>query len=497
MKKTLATFILISAGSLLYAFLFWREQMGLNTLLFSSFAVGAAWWRWPENRRRRLVQLAMAATLLTAVLTVWHHSFLAKTMHVFSFLLMIGLLQEEEIRFVVFGLGLGLINLLEAPIGLFRNIRESLPEKSHWNTVMRWSQLSLIPLGLGMVFATIYYHANPKFAEMLDYLWDKLTFYIHWSWNLGQAWALIRGILVMGALLGASRLAIVAFRLEKIIPEDLLRLRKKGWAAIRGMIALKQEYRAGMIAFGILNTLLFLLNLADLRYVWVAYGQASPQELSQYVHEGTFLLLFSILLAIGAVLWYFRGNINFYPRNEGLPALVYVWLAQNAMLALSVGLRNWQYVAHYGLAYKRLGVFWFLLLVLFGLFSMYRKVRYQKSLSYLLRINSLAWFCSLLLASSINWDLAITRYNLRWPAAEGIDVQFLLKEVSDKNLFLLYDNQERLMAYSTIGQAALSAGLADKRHRFEMRTLLNDWPSWNYADARNEKYLAHSSSLLK
>ena len=46
MKKTLATFILISAGSLLYAFLFWREQMGLNTLLFSSFAVGAAWCNW-------------------------------------------------------------------------------------------------------------------------------------------------------------------------------------------------------------------------------------------------------------------------------------------------------------------------------------------------------------------------------------------------------------------------------------------------------------------
>lgn len=495
MKKHLAISVLILLGSLLYAWLFWQEEMGLNTLLFSLFALGAAWWRWPECRRRRLVQLAMAATLLTAVLAVWHHSVLAKTAHVFSFLLLIGLLQAEEIRFLIFGFALGAVSLLEAPVAIFRSIQESLPGKSRWKNALRWAQLCLIPAGLGLLFGAIYYHASPKFAGMIDFIREKLALSFLSDLDPGQAWAFIRGLLVMGALLGASYFAASLFSLEQLFPEDMRRGKGRKARLIKaGILSLKQEHRAGIITFSLLNILLFLLNLADLRYVWMAYGEASPQELSQYVHEGTYPLLLSILLAIGAVLWYFRGNINFYPRNEGLPALVYVWLAQNAMLALSVGLRNWQYVAHYGLAYKRLGVFWFLLLAIFGLFSMYQKVRRRKSLAYLLRLNSLACFASLVLASMVNWDLAITRYNIRWPAAGGIDTRFLLHDVSDKNLFLLYENREQLVAMGNLGAAEFGSGLAQKLGRFENRTRPRGWPSWNYADARNKKHLHHTTS---
>lgn len=79
MKRSLLNFVLILAGSFLYTNLFWREQLGLNTLLFTLFALAAARWRWPEALQRREVQILMGGTLLSALLTVWHNSLLANT----------------------------------------------------------------------------------------------------------------------------------------------------------------------------------------------------------------------------------------------------------------------------------------------------------------------------------------------------------------------------------------------------------------------------------
>ena len=109
MKKSLFNFVLIIFGSALYANLFWREQLGLNVLLFSMFAIGAAGWRWPEAINRREVQLLSGSVVASALLTVWHHSLLAKATHIISFLLLIGFLQQEKVRFVVFAFLLGLV----------------------------------------------------------------------------------------------------------------------------------------------------------------------------------------------------------------------------------------------------------------------------------------------------------------------------------------------------------------------------------------------------
>ena len=263
------------------------------------------------------------------------------------------------------------------------------------------------------------------------------------------------------------------------------------------MLGLQNEYRASLIAFGLLNGLIFLANVADLRYVWISYGSASAQELSQYVHEGTYLLLFAILLAMAAVIWYFRGNLNFYPDNGWLRLLAFIWLAQNAMLALSVGLRNWQYVAQYGLAYKRLGIFWFLCLALHGLYTLYEKVKNNRSQAFVLYRNSWVVYASLLLFSLFNWDLAITRYNLRANTRGEIDARFLIEEVSDKNLFLLYQCRGRLLEKSTLDEKELENALHKKWLGFETRRQSSTWRSWNYAEARNEYFLVKAKPILK
>ncbi|MCB9294857.1 MAG: DUF4173 domain-containing protein [Lewinellaceae bacterium] len=497
MRKSLFNFVLILFGSALYVNLFWQEQLGLNALLFSLFAIAAAWWRWPEALRREEVQVLIGGTVLSALLTVWHNSLLAKTAHVLSFLLLIGYLQQEKVRFVVFALLLGLANVLETPLTLARSLKDTLPRRSNWQTASRWAQLALLPLGLGTVFAFLYYHANPRFALAFDFLWRRLSFSFEWILLGERLWPLLRGIFVMAGLLGASHLALLASGIERKLPFSLNRRQKRFYLWPPGMLSLRNEYQASLIAFGLLNGLLFLANIADLRYVWISYGSATPQELSQYVHEGTYLLIFAILLAMAAVIWYFRGNLNFYPENAWLRGLAFLWLAQNAMLALSVGLRNWHYVAHYGLAYKRLGVFWFLSLVLYGLYTLFRKVKEQKSLSFLLHCNGWAAYVALILFSFVNWDLAITRYNLKANMPGEIDARFLFEEVSDKNLYLLYQCRDRLLEKSPLDEKGLEHALREKRQGFTNRRQFLSWRSWNYADIRNEYFLAKAKPSRK
>ncbi|MCB0564903.1 MAG: DUF4173 domain-containing protein [Phaeodactylibacter sp.] len=497
MKKSLLNFILIIIGSLLYTNLFWQEQLGLNTLIFSLFAIGSAWQRWPEALKRREVQLIMCGVLISALLTIWHNSVMAKTTHIISFLLLIGYLQQEKVRFVVFAFVLGLANLIEGPLTLTRALRENLPKRRNWQMAGRWAQLTLLPLGLGAVFASLYYHATPRFAQAVDFLWRRLSFSFKWIHLGEQVWPLLWGLFVMGALLGASYLSPFASEIEEKLPFSLKRRQKYFQLWKPGMLSLKNEYRASLIAFGLLNGLALLANLADLRYIWISYSDAGPQELSQYVHAGTYLLLFAIMLAMATVIWYFRGKLNFYPENEWLRGLAFLWLAQNAMLAISVGLRNWQYVAYYGLAYKRLGVFWFLSLVLYGLYTLFQKVKTRQTITFLLHRNSWAVYASFLALSLINWDLAITRYNLQADTKGGIDAEFLFQDVSDKNLYLLNRYRDRLSEKSGWNEAKLEQAFHKKRLKLIRRTQAHSWRSWNYADVRNEYFLAKLNSTSK
>lgn len=236
-----------------------------------------------------------------------------------------------------------------------------------------------------------------------------------------------------------------------------------------------------------LNILLLVVNLTDLRYVWINYEELSPQTLSQYVHAGTYLLLLAVLLAMGVLLWYFRANLNFYPNSQPLRILAFVWLAQNALLAFSVGLRNWQYVQHYGLTYRRLGVFAFLLLVSYGLYSVYRKVRGQRTIAYLLRRNGWTLVIALLLGSAFHWDGLITRYNIASPPRTGLDVHLLFHRISDKNLPILYDKRNQIAGSDPLRQQRIKEMLQNKAQHFQARKKDHGWWAWNYRDWRTAR----------
>ena len=63
------------------------------------------------------------------------------------------------------------------------------------------------------------------------------------------------------------------------------------------------------------NVLLLVVNIIDINWLWIDFNPKSIDNLSQLVHEGTYVLIFSILLSMAIIEYFFRGNINFYKKN--------------------------------------------------------------------------------------------------------------------------------------------------------------------------------------
>ena len=134
----------------------------------------------------------------------------------------------------------------------------------------------------------------------------------------------------------------------------------------------------------------------------------------------------------------------------------------------------------------------FLLMTLFGLLTMYFKVRDIKSVYYLIKTNAWALYIAMTLMCFVNWDVVITRYNLT-AAVKHIDLKYVLDEVSDKNLFVLYEHEDFIRKNISMADYAINK----KQRAFQQRQAQIGWASWNYADYRNQRFLTGGNSQVK
>lgn len=257
---------------------------------------------------------------------------------------------------------------------------------------------------------------------------------------------------------------------------------------------LKNEVKAGFFLLVVLNLILFVLNVIDIYSVWFNF-QWSGSYLKDFVREGTYLLIVSILISIGIVLWLFRGNINFYSRNKALIILAYAWIAQNAILAVSVGIRNYWYIHYFSLAYKRIGIFIFLMLTLYGLYTVFVKVMKKKSAFYLYRSNSYFFIVVMVLSSLFNWDVIIARYNFANYEHSFLHLNFLVN-LSDKALPYLDKTEKELAQISIVQEKQFSfasaymnpskyyAKIQDRKIHFKENWESKGFWSWNLAESR-------------
>ena len=487
MKTTIIKSIATVLGGILMAWLFTAEGMGLNVLLFTLVILGMAYWKDPSSFRNPMFLIVAGGTLLSSLLVVWHHSALARTVYIFSFILTIGIFQQRTLRFLWYGLLMGFGSILTAPISIVQDMGSNL--KGGWKNLFRWSQLIVLPIAIGLVFYWVYYQAVPAFGNVSDQFGSWFGSFFQWQ-NPGPFfWLFLLGVILSGSFLWNG---VLAPFFRKRDGQFAMKISRKKTAKVfyHSILALKKEYLIAILSISILNGLLLLVNVSNLFALIRRQWASQASELSQNLHTSTELLLISILMAMGILLLFFRRNLNFFPNNHILKVLAYTWLAQNGILAFLTFIQDIQYIITFGMAYYRLGLAFFLLLVFIGLISIYIKIATKRSIYYLFVINAWSVYLCLLFISCFNWDLMITRFNIFHAKNEQIDLSFLIN-MSDKNTFLLEKHRDHIFEKKEpyYNQDFFEDRLKNRRIHLMNKLEKQSWKSWNRPDYKNSLFI--------
>jgi hypothetical protein len=433
---------LLATATVLSDYLFWHESAGLNVLVYMVFLVVAHLVLLPRHapvRRTKGFWVVALGCLLSGGLVAWYGSGAAVLAALASGLLLVGLVNQSQLRLLGYAALTAAAGVLPAVGAVLGSIRAPRQLGGRLQRGWFYGRVLGMPLLAVVIFQALFSAANPRFAALSARFWNGL------GELLGRLFAdisiphlLFFGVCLVGAAGALVVVPIHFFSDHESRFGEFVRRQRDGVASLgvrrpnfrhnaRPMLDLRKEWLAAVVSFGLLNALLLVVNAVDINWIWLGFEPAKDFDLTQFVHEGTYVLIFSILLAAGIMLWFFRRNLNFY--QPGLPLLRWgatLWVLQNVVLAISVGLRNYYYIVYTGLAYKRIGVYGFLLLTLFGLVTVLLKIWQRRSAFNLIRLNSWAAYALLLGLAAGNWEIWIAEYNLQ-AGFPRIDIGFLLR----------------------------------------------------------------------
>lgn len=437
MKRSL--FVLPVVFSVLFVYLFHHQQAGVNVLIFNLLLLGIMYFQNRINLKLRFHIYLLTGSLLSAAMVAIYGAGAALFANIISLILFSGVLAYPA---MVVPLNAGFSSISAILTGPFNWIREvfSLSDSvSGKGRFLRKSGLIIMPLVVFIIFILLYSASSPYFNKLTGGVlksFSKLMQHLS-VWISPEAfWLGIAGLFMYFAyFFGSYNTNLNIF--NETQGENLLRVRKLFSGRIT---ALKTELTSGIILLAFLNLALAIMNVLDIYHVWLFF-EWDGGYLKQFVHEGTWLLIISVLISMVIVIWYFRGNLNFYSGNKLLIRLSVLWLLQNALLVISVAIRNIWYINYFNLAFKRIWVFAFLILVLIGIITVFIKLRNRKSVQYLLVRNSLFAYGIVLFIGLVNWDLIIARYNVKHTDSTFFHTDFMMNLNSSTLPVLMLDPQ--------------------------------------------------------
>ena len=508
-RLTLTTLqkVALPVGAIVFDVLFWRERATLNMLLYTLFVVAAVLLALPRHApqwRSNYFRLTLLGTLLSAVMVAWYGSGAAQLACVASLAVWLGYINQPHLKLVSNALLTALSSALQVIPKLTSLVHLPNNMGSRIGRTWFYGRLLGVPLLALAVFHVLFVIANPVYSELVGKALDIVG---EWLAALFEDISILHILFfLMGLVLTGAALVLVPVHYfvdqESRLGEFIERQRDRvaSFAVRRPdfrpqhfrALDLRKEYLVALSMLSLVNALLLVVNVIDINWIWFGFKPSSNFNLTQFVHEGTYVLILSILVAMGIVLWFFRRNLNFY--QKGLPVLRWlatVWVLQNVVLAVSVGLRNYYYILYTGLAYKRIGVYGFLLLTLFGLVTVLLKIWQRRSTYSLVRLNALAAYTLMVGLACGNWEIWIARYNLR-PEFQVLDYGFLL-DMPDRVLPVLAASQDvlpnRQLVHETydgtwakLEPADATQQLQQRLQEFKALQAARNWPSYTYAD---------------
>lgn len=498
--------LILSFFTLLYNVFFWEENWGLNIFIFNALILATVSYLYRENLpKNHLAWLTITCTILASIAVLYHNTINSKMAWFISFIATIATLQNPHLQLLLNAWTFFATNLIGAIPSLPKEITKIFKNFSNRSNKIKIANkklgLLVIPLAIFTVFYLIFNSANPVFAEYNSKIFDSFT---HLFQNIFENISFVRLIFILFGFWFLSAF-IYRWEIDEVFQEIFLkgnhfivRNRTKRETADFNLLDLKNEYQIAFLVVASVNLLLFVVNLIDIRFLWFGFQLPVGIKLADLVHEGTYTLIFSILLSMAILLYYFRKNLNFYQNNVWLKRLARIWLFQNGILVISVIFRCYYYIEEHGLAYKRIGVILFLVLTFVGLITFYDKILNKKSAYHLVHVNMIAAYLLLIVTSFINWDNLIVSFNLQHPNIKvngAIDIAFTISR-SDSTLPILEANKDKidlsvqeLNEYyhqkDNIGKTIKRAEYLELRKKEFIKEYESvSWLSWNITSAR-------------
>ena len=416
---------LILVCSLIFTLLFYNESVGVNLAIFGLVLTGIICYFFPDRFTSRSHLLLVIASVLSCIAFAWYGDFVSFLALALSVIFLQFKTQETNLKIVqVFPLAF--INGITS-LGRMLMFTQWLPKREIKNDfAKKLIAYVLIPTIFVGLFFIVYAFGSDHFSALFtDYYLDVnflqlilialLGFYLSFTfWNY---W-------IPEPFLDYNSLLDNDFKDEKLIRNQ----------RTFSFLDIDFERRSGEITLVLLNVLLLVFIVT---YNYEQFFEViEKSKLSAATHERVNAVIFSIIMAVGVIMFYFKGGFNFDEKSKNLKRLSKIWILLNGILIISTIIKNSEYVSFYGLTYKRLGVYAFLILAIIGLFFTFSKITKQKTNAYL--VNQMVWYFygTILLCSYVSWGNLITNYNIS--VNKGVDRHYLVGLNFNEELYFNY-----------------------------------------------------------
>ncbi len=399
----------IIIAAIVYTLLFYKQEAGINYLIFSIVIMVLTAIQKIENIKKPSWIAVSLGTLISGFFVFYYGTSLPIIANIISLIFLAGISFKANSSLLLSAFN-SLTSLVFAIPLLIQNFIRKKPNKNQVKektSLFKKVILLLFPLFVVFIFFVLYRDSNPLFM--------KITEDINLEW---LSFPLVKFFLFSLFFMYSFFVQNIIKRLNKYDQskkDDIVFVdeEKHKESFFSKFLSLESEIFTGTALLVLLNLMIAFLNAIDINYLWLKNDLPQGLVFSDYLHSGTFTLIVSILFAILIILYFFRGIFNFSSKGKWIKLLGFLWVVQNIVMIISAMFRNQLYIADYGMTHKRIGVYIFLLLAIIGLVVSFIKIALKKNTLFIIRKNSWAFYAVLIIATFINWDMLITKHNIK------------------------------------------------------------------------------------
>ena len=412
--------LLIATGA--YSFLFYQQNAGINFLLFNVVLLVVLILKNVNLLKSKKWIWSAVMCLVSAIAIFVHSSALSIIANVAS-LLLLSAVSFNVVTSSLFSFAFSCYSVASCVVYIIiDSITRLQPQTEVPENKKSYKVLAtVIVLLLSILFFNMYRSSNPLFAENTQ--WINLDF-ISFNWVCFT----ISGFILTYAFFYHRTITSIEAWENKLPLVNAQAIQDE-----QNQKRFETERYAGFLLFVLLNVMLVVLNIGDIKTLY--FNGCLPKNVthSDFVHSGVGIIILSIIIATSLMMYLFRSEFTSTKNNKALMGFAYLWIIQNVLMLSSTAFRNQIYIHDYNFTYRRIGVYVWLVLAAFGLCVLFYKIYKKQSNWYLIRTNVALWFSVLVMSSVVNWDKLITNYNIQNKPLSQVDFYYLFT-LSNANL---------------------------------------------------------------